>query len=306
MKKTNLNLIFQPIETELNKLKNELVGSVFSNLEIINSINTHILSSSGKLIRPTITLLVYNAISSEKIDNKIFDLATAIEIIHTATLLHDDVIDESDIRRGKLSVNKQWSDKIAILGGDFLLAQALLKLTRLNNPSILELFSQSLIDICEGELFQLNSHNQLPSIEDYLKKSEQKTAKLFALASTSPAILLGMPDEIVSNLRNYGLNLGIAFQILNDLKDFESIDMKSGVITAPVIFGALENTQIQTNIQNKAYEVAMKAIKQTSAIEQTKNLASKYLMEAKSSLASIKESEFKNSLLNLCNLSILH
>ena len=274
----DLNTILIPINNELTFIQDDIFDSILSKVSLANEVSKYAIGSKGKRIRPAITLLCYKAISEELVTPEIQNLACAIELIHTATLLHDDVIDEAEVRRGQESVNKKWSDKVSILSGDFLLAQGLLKISSLKNLEIIELFSSSLIEICEGELFQISTLNTQPTIEQYIKKSEQKTAKLFVLAACTPAIFLNQSQEIIENFKNYGKNLGIAFQIINDLKDTNSIDEKQGILNAPQIIG----------------------------VEKAKELACEYLSQAKDSLKAIPDSIYKESLISLCDISILH
>ena len=180
---------------------------------------THSLKGSGKMIRPALTLL------SGKSDNYNLDyllpMATAVEIMHTATLVHDDAIDSSAVRRGRPTINQAWDDDKAILLGDYLFAKAGELVSTTQNLPVIKLLSQTLMTITSGELAQsFSSFNLEQTRQHYLHRIISKTASLFSLSTESGAILSQSPGKLVKALKEYGYNLGIAFQIVDDIMDF--------------------------------------------------------------------------------------
>lgn len=228
----------------MNKTYDEIVSVVRGDIKILEELIAQddffsenvfksLLSAPAKRIRPALVFLFLRANGYEVTEAQ-YTLQAAVELAHTASLIHDDVIDKSDIRRGKATLNAVYGDKYAILVGDYTLSVALNKILSLKNDKILKDFVEVFSEMSLGEISQLLAKNQIPTLEDYLTKTRQKTAGLFEVALKSAARLT-KNEEIVPQWSKIGENFGVAFQIKNDLKDVE-IDMKSGIFTAPVIF----------------------------------------------------------------------
>src|SRR5246127_1268233 len=190
-----------------------------SSVELIPDRARHLIEAGGKRLRPLLTLAA--AMAGGYGGDGHIKLAAAVEFIHTATLLHDDVVDESALRRGKVSANLMWGNKPSVLVGDFLFSRAFQLMVETNNLAVLDILAGASAVIAEGEVMQLKSTNNLSVTEEhYLKVVSSKTAALFAAAAESGALLSGRGEEFVSGLRAYGENLGIAFQLVDDALDY--------------------------------------------------------------------------------------
>jgi geranylgeranyl pyrophosphate synthase len=232
----------------------------------------------GKIIRPALTLL------SGKFNNydtaKLLPMAIATELLHIATLVHDDAIDKSEVRRWRETVNKIWGEEKAILLGDFLFAKAGESAAATGNIRVVSLFAQTLETISRGELRQsFDAFNLEQTREDYLRRISQKTAALFAMATESGAVLSQAPEESISILREYGHNLGIAFQIIDDILDFTSTeeelgkpigsDLIQGTLTLPSML--LLNIYPEDNPIEKLFQKRGNQENVTQAIELVRN-----------------------------------
>lgn len=225
--------------------------------EEIDEVLDYILESSGKMLRPR---LVYTAASIGQYDEKVLhDIAAAVEIIHTASLVHDDVIDESSTRRGKASVNSVFGNKVSVLAGDYLFAAAFKLINKHNQPQIMECMTETIQVICLGEIKQLSMlYNIEITEEDYYDKTYRKTACLFASSCKVGAILSSASLRDISVLEQYGLSLGYAYQLIDDVLDFISQpevlgkpvgnDLLQGNITLPVII-SLKNRRYGKKIE---------------------------------------------------------
>ncbi|WP_323732859.1 polyprenyl synthetase family protein [Candidatus Bandiella euplotis] len=236
------------LATELSKLDSILLGVSSSNkTQLLNQIANHIVSSGGKRIRPLLTIAIAKLfLTDEVIMNKVLMLASAIEFIHTATLLHDDVVDNGDMRRNHITANYVWGNKPSILVGDFLFSQSFEQMVKTENLKVLEILARTSAKIAEAEVWQLDIVGKLDLLfSDYIDLISAKTADLFAAACECSAILANADEKQIKSLRNFGLNLGIIFQINDDISDYFSnisrLGKKAGndffenKITLPVI-----------------------------------------------------------------------
>jgi octaprenyl-diphosphate synthase len=241
--------LLESIQSDMQKLENELIEHLESRVPVAFEIGAHIMNSGGKRIRPQLAIIAarmggYTGFNALK-------LSGAIECIHTATLLHDDVVDDADTRRGRPSANTLWSNEMCVLGGDFILAKAFSALTSIGNLRILEIVSAATERLSEGELFQMANIGNLDLTEaDYLQVITDKTAVLMEAACRGGAILGGFEPNKEEALAQFGLNLGIAFQMTDDVIDYRSDvqtmgkpqckDIQEGKLTLPLI-AALRN-----------------------------------------------------------------
>ena len=205
----------------------------------------HSLGRAGKLLRPQMTLICGQMMGCTQTD-ALIEAAAVAEMIHIATLLHDDVLDDAALRRGLPTVKQRWGNEVAILSGDYLLAQASLKLSRIGNIRLVGIFSEVLAALCDGEVNQLCSRYQLDiTLQDYLTKCQQKTACLFGAACEAAGVVAHLPEQDIQALKQFGLAYGVAFQLVDDLLDFTAEaaslgkpvmgDLCNGIVTAPVI-----------------------------------------------------------------------
>ncbi len=215
------------IHPELEEVNNLILSFVKSDVDLIPTITNHLTAAGGKRLRPILTIACAQLF--EKTAEASIMLAAAVEFIHTATLLHDDVIDESNIRRNLSTANSIWGNKASILVGDYLLSQAFRLMVKAGNIDALSMLADSALFITESEVWQLDLINKVDlTIDNYIKLITGKTAVLFAAACAVSAIVQFQEKEIIDKLYNFGMNLGICFQIMDDILDYYPRDRKFG------------------------------------------------------------------------------
>ena len=257
MDKTIINKFIENLNFELKELNNFLLKYSQSNkANLLSKISYHIISSGGKRIRPLLTIASCKLFNpNQPTLKKCLDLASAIEFIHNATLLHDDVVDNSNTRRNNITANYIWGNKSSILVGDFLFSQSFKQMIKTKNLDILQILANTSAEIAEAEVWQLELIGKLDiKLDEYISLIRAKTANLFSAACLCSSILANANDKQKEILKNYGLNLGIIFQINDDIKDFFSTfeelgkepgsDFFENKITLPVIV-ALKNVNKQ-------------------------------------------------------------
>lgn len=289
--------LFLPIDPEILELNANLNTMVNAKHPILYAAAKHLFREKGKKIRPSIILMIAKITT---INNKIHPnhtrLAEITEIIHTASLVHDDVIDDCDKRRGIDTVHNLFNTKIAVLAGDFLFAQSSWYLANLNNLEVVKIISKVIIDFAEGEVRQgLTSFDTTITIDDYIEKSFYKTATLIACSCKATAILSRCEQSIQNDIYLYGKHIGLAFQIIDDILDITSdintlgkpagSDLKNGNLTAPIIFALEENKQLHKLINSEFYSEqdinnAIEIIKNTRGIQKAKDLAEEHIQLA--------------------------
>ena len=239
-----------------------------------------LLNAPSKHIRPLVSFLYLKALG-EKIDDAQVLYQSAIELVHNASLIHDDVIDDSKVRRSLPTLNSQFGNKLAVMTGDYLLSRAMQKVLDIGNLELVKLFSDTLEVMSSGEISQHFGKFQIPTIEEYIKKSEQKTAKLFETAICGSLLVAKSNNDGL----DFAKSFGIAFQIRDDLINCKTTntDISDGIYTAPVIFSG--DTKVTSD-----------------AIEKTKSLLNNYIDEALKRLSKIDENEYKLALVELLEL----
>ncbi len=259
-------------------LKNMMFGIVVQ--EPLKSKLFELLNAPSKHIRPLVSFLYLKALG-EKIDDAQVLYQSAIELVHNASLIHDDVIDDSKVRRSLPTLNSQFGNKLAVMTGDYLLSRAMQKVLAIGNLELVKLFSDTLEVMSSGEISQHFGKFQIPTIEEYIKKSEQKTAKLFETAVCGSLLVAKSNNDGL----DFAKNFGIAFQIRDDLINCKTTntDISDGIYTAPVIFSG--DTKVTSD-----------------AIEKTKSLLNNYIDEALKCLSKIDENEYKLALVELLEL----
>jgi all-trans-nonaprenyl-diphosphate synthase len=313
---TSRTLLFSPVEADLKLLTDNLKQLVGARHPILYAAAEHLFSVQGKRVRPAIVLLISRAtMPNQEILPKHRRLAEIAEMIHTASLVHDDVVDESELRRGVPTVHSLFNNRVAVLAGDFLFAQSSWYLANLDNLAVVKLLSQVIMDLAEGEIQQgLNRFDAGLSVEAYLEKSYYKTASLIANSSKSAGLLSGVSDELAEHLYRYGRNLGLAFQIVDDILDFtgstETLgkpagsDLKSGNLTAPTLFALKERPFLETLIerefaQDGDFEQAIALIHESSGIQKSRELAFHHAQLAVEHISHLPPSESRQALIDL-------
>lgn len=244
-----LSRLFTDIQDDLEQVDITFQERATSGLDILNSASMHAIASPGKRLRTAITLLS-GKLNTYRFD-KLLPLSVAYEMVHLATLIHDDIIDEAKTRRGNPTVNAVWGDKIAILLGDYYLAKTAGLIADVEDFRIDHLFSDTVATVCEGTILEIMTAGQIDlSVETYYEKIKHKTACLIAACSKGGAIVSGATDEEIASLYDYGINLGIAFQIIDDILDYTEDqstigkpagnDLRQGMVTLPLIYALQE------------------------------------------------------------------
>lgn len=309
------------VAQELERLKQLITDNINSNINLVNDLSHHIFKSGGKRLRPLILLLVGKACN--KINHNHILSAAAVEYFHTATLLHDDVLDESILRRGQETANSLWGDKTSILVGDVLLTQSVDFMTQTNEMPLLNVLINAAHEITCGEVKQLaNKNSTILSLSEYFDVICSKTAKLFSAATKIGAMSSGMPEQIVNHMESYGLHLGNAFQIVDDLLDYKASeailgkkpgdDLREGKITLPLIFAQSSATKAEKrlieqallNDSNKHFEDILEIMHKYGIFEQTIQLAQKETHFAEQALENLEESEAKKALVDLLEFTL--
>ncbi|KAK5583810.1 hypothetical protein RB653_005412 [Dictyostelium firmibasis] len=321
------NEIFKVVENDLTNMTNSIMKTITDGVSanstyspaplkkthpILSSISSYYFELKGKRIRPTIVLLLAKALSPT-VHGSQLKLAEVVEMIHTASLVHDDVIDEASTRRDVVSINHSYTNKLAILCGDYLLARASVVLSTIRNPDVTECMSTALAELVEGEFMQAKSNGAV-SFDNYLQKTYLKTGSLITNSCRSAAILSGADSNIINISTEFGKNLGLAFQIIDDLLDYTgsaeecgkatSVDLTLGLATAPVLYATQEFPQLEKLIKRKFSEIgdveeAKRLVALSKGIEKTRNLAIEYCNRAIQSLLKLPQSESRDLLITL-------
>lgn len=310
------------IKNDLDNVNQVIRQELYSEVVLIRQIAEYIINSGGKRLRPILLLLVANALNYQ--GNQHYALAAVIEFIHTATLLHDDVVDESDLRRSKPTANAVFGNAASVLVGDFLYSRSFQMMVKINNMAVMKVLSQATNIISEGEVLQLlNCHNADVDEERYMKVIHYKTAKLFQASAEIAAILGTQDSAIIKAFADYGMYLGTAFQLIDDVLDYSGDedetgkhlgdDLAEGKPTLPLIYVMQNGTPEQANIVKNAIEnggrevfaQVLEVIKNSNALEFTRQQAIKEAQLAKNAIMDLQLNEqYKIALLNLADFSV--
>jgi all-trans-nonaprenyl-diphosphate synthase len=308
--------LFAPVEADLKVLAENLKSLVGARHPILYAAAEHLFSAGGKRVRPAIVLLIARAtMPGEDITPRHRRLAEITEMIHTASLVHDDVLDTAETRRGIPTVHDQFGNRVAVLAGDFLFAQSSWYLANLDNLTVVKLLSQVIMDLAEGEIQQsLSSFDAETSIETYLEKSYFKTASLLANSAKAAALLSDLSEAACDKMYLYGRHLGLAFQIVDDILDFTSSaeilgkpagsDLAGGNLTAPVLYALQEQPRLAEIIvgefeQEGDLEKALGLIHSSTGIEQSWALAQHHVQLALEQLTDLAPSHSKSALIEM-------
>ena len=309
-----LSQIYESIQEDLVKVKEKLRSIREIDFPWLSQQLSYVVKETGKGIRPALTLL------SGKFYNynltRLLPMAVSVELMHTATLVHDDAIDKAVIRRGQPTINRIWGDEIAVLMGDYLFAKAGEFVSDTQTPRVIKLFSQTLATISSSEINQFREAFKLePSRKNYFRRIYGKTASLFSLATESGAILSQAPEESVAILKEYGDNLGTAFQIVDDILDFTSTeeamgkpvgsDLTQGTLTLPAILlmeRYPEDNPVKRLFENgdkKNVALAIEMVRNSSIVGDCYRVASEYCAKACRNLKLLPENNSRQALLDL-------
>lgn len=317
-----INLVIADDMTAVNSV---IRTKLQSNVPLISQIGEYIINAGGKRIRPMLAVLFAKAHGYQENGhpNSTHYLAAVIEFIHTATLLHDDVVDESSLRRGRKTANALFGNAASVLVGDFLYTRSFQMMVELKNRRIMDILAEATNIIAEGEVLQLlNMHNPDVTEERYLQVIRSKTAKLFEAATGLGALIAGADEQAIADAEEYGRSLGTAFQLIDDVLDYSGNaqdigknvgdDLREGKPTLPLIYLIKHGTDLQRNLvreciekgDNSKFNEILSAINESGAIGYTKTQAIQARGQAIKALERLPESEFKNALIQLAQFSV--
>ncbi|UDI78246.1 polyprenyl synthetase family protein [Staphylococcus taiwanensis] len=309
MAKLNMN-------NEIKNVEKRLQQAIQSSDTVMREATFHLLSSGGKRVRPAFVILS-SQFGPQKNTEDTYRVAVALELIHMATLVHDDVIDKSDKRRGRLTIVKKWDVTTAILTGNFLLALGLQHLSEIRDNRIHHIISNSIVDVCRGELFQFQDQfNSNQTITNYLRRINRKTALLIQLGTEVGAITSEADDTTVRKLKMIGHYIGMSFQIVDDILDFTSTekklgkpvgsDLMNGHITLPVLLEMRKDRTFKQQISKlnhhsstKEFEPFIAHIKNSQSINEAKAISDKYLDKALTLIDQLEEPNAQNLFIKL-------
>ncbi len=319
----NLEEICLPIKQDLIEVEQVIQNHLNSTVPFVTDVAEYVIRNGGKRLRPALCLFTSGLAGAN--GQKVFDCAAAMEFFHTATLMHDDVIDNAKLRRGKTSANAQWGNHVSVLVGDFFYCQASSLLVGTGNLKIINLITQAMLATTEGEILEISKSNDLStSEEDYLKIITAKTAVLIKASCEIGGILANISEEYIAAMGQYGKNLGIAFQLADDVLDYISeeekfgkmrgTDLKEGKLTLPLIVALrhckdaerrlIQDTLIANSTEEGRLREIISIINQYGGIDYTLKLANSFIDKAKEALTPFKTSIEKEALLSLTSYVI--
>ncbi|NLB88380.1 MAG: heptaprenyl diphosphate synthase [Syntrophomonadaceae bacterium] len=293
--------LFSAIEVELGEVERQLTKNIITNIDILYNSSVHLINAGGKRLRPAFALLAARLFNKD-INNAI-PMAVALELVHMATLVHDDVIDNSVTRRGTITVKKGWGNRVSIYAGNYILARSLSIVAGYNRRDLLDIMADTSMKIVEGEIIQMqSSFNVNTGLKNYLRRIERKTALLISVSCQLGALVSDAPEKYVYDLQRYGYYLGMAFQVTDDILDLiadEEIlgkpigsDIRQGVITLPALY-AMHNSKhakelkvalASSEICNNNTQEIIEMIKDSEGIDYSYYVSQKFARKAQEQL----------------------
>jgi len=307
--------IVRLVDDDLALVEDVFTSQVRSDVRLVGEIGRYIQEGGGKRVRPALLLLAARLCGYR--GERAVTLASTVEFIHTASLLHDDIIDEATVRRGRRSVNSRWGNDITVLLGDFLYTKSMAMALSQDNLKILRLLSDVTLRLIEGEILEIERNANIHVTEqEHLDIIRRKTADLFAACTRIGAILGGVPPEREQALGSYGLNLGLCFQMVDDLLDFTAEektlgkpvanDLREGKVTLPMIFllrraGRAGADKVRAVLEDRAFarvtrDELVKMARECGALDEARDLAERYAAAARKDLLAFEPSEYREAL----------
>jgi len=310
--------LYASLKSELQSIEDQMALTVTSDLPILSETSLHLLKAGGKRIRPVLVLLAgkFGDYSLETLKK----VAVPLELIHMATLVHDDVIDDAETRRGQLTVKSKWDNRIAMFTGDYIYAKALTVITDLDKPRVHQILSGTIVQVCIGEMEQIRDFfNVEQSVRNYLRRIRRKTALLIAISCQLGAIATGAPAKTCNALYRFGYNLGMNFQIMDDLLDLcgtekaigkpPGSDLRQGNITLPVLYALREDSirdrllaeieAIKQSDGRSNSSAAVKWVRSSEGIKEAERMAERYIAKALKALESLPDIPAKRNLTDI-------
>ena len=310
------------IADDMNSVNQLIHAQMQSDVALVNQLGLYIVNSGGKRVRPMLALLAARALGYQ--GDKHVTLATIVEFIHTATLLHDDVVDESDLRRGEPTANAEFGNAASVLVGDFIYTRSFQLMVGLGQMRIMDILADATNVIAEGEVLQLMNCNDPDTTEQsYMQVIYSKTAKLFEAATQLAAVITEQDANVEEAMRLYGMHLGTAFQLVDDVLDYSADahtlgknigdDLAEGKPTLPLLYAMLHGSPEQTSMIREAIEKSngmeklsaiMEAMEQTGALKYTREKAYQEADKAIAELKVLPESQYKEALVALAHMAV--
>lgn len=305
------------LKKDLNEIEQTINEVVQAKHPVLRKASTQLLQAGGKRIRPVFVLLSGQMGTYDLERLKI--VAVSLELIHTATLVHDDVIDDADIRRGMPTIRQTYGNRVAMYAGDYILARALEEITLLQDAKIHHLLSKTIVEVCKGEIEQIkDKFDSSQGFRNYLRRIKRKTALLIATSCKLGAIASGLPEIEAHRLYLYGYNIGMSYQIIDDILDFTGSekelgkpagnDLLQGNLTLPVFLAmrkpalkdkVIQGLQAPSEIREKHLKEIIEDIKSTNAIDESYQISNRYLEKALRQLEGFSDSRAKQTLLQI-------
>lgn len=297
--------LYRSLAEELNEVEDGLEESIDMEIPLLYETSTHLLKAGGKRIRPLFVLVSgkFGQFNREAL----ITVAVTLELIHMATLVHDDVIDDAATRRGRETVKAKWDNKIAVYTGDYLFSKALMRITEISDPRVAQTLSRAILEMSIGEIEQLHDFYRIEvGLRHYLRRIKRKTALLISISAALGGLVSGAPEPVVRNLKRFGYYVGMAFQITDDILDFTGTeaelgkpagsDIRQGNITLPTIYSLQKSPERETlsrwiegrDLEERLPDI-LTMIREGGGIEYSRHLASRYLEKARRVLAQLPE-----------------
>ncbi|WNS74033.1 heptaprenyl diphosphate synthase component II [Bacillus sp. DTU_2020_1000418_1_SI_GHA_SEK_038] len=312
-----LKMMYSFLNSDLKNIEQTLEETVQAESPLLHKASLHLLKAGGKRIRPVFVLLAgkFGAYDINKIKN----VAVALELIHMASLVHDDVIDDAELRRGKPTIKAKWDNKVAMYTGDYIFARSLELITEIEKPFTHQILSNTLVELCIGEIEQIqDKYNFEQNIRDYFRRIKRKTAILIAVSCQLGAIAADVDEKIHKMLYRFGYYVGMSYQIIDDVLDFTGTekdlgkpagdDLHQGNITLPVLF-AMEDEEIRKEIiqvrettERSDIERIISLIKSSGAIERSLQVSDLYLNKALDILKELPQNRAKKTLIDIAKV----
>jgi heptaprenyl diphosphate synthase len=306
-----MKMLYTYLNADLTQIEKELEETIQAESQLLRQASLHLLKAGGKRIRPVFVLLggKFGNYDIKTIKN----VAVSLELIHMASLVHDDVIDDAELRRGQQTIKAKWDNRIAMYTGDYIFARALELMTEIETPLAHQILSQTIVELSVGEIEQIkDKYNFEQNLRNYLRRIKRKTALLIAASCQLGAVVSEVPDEVHRKLYRFGYYVGMSFQITDDVLDFTGTekelgkpaggDLLQGNITLPVLY-AMENEDIRSRIKTvhegmdrRELEEILELIQGSEAIERSLEISNRYLQKALDILEELPQNKAKKSL----------
>ncbi len=321
--------LLEPLAAELQRVEEKLREPLHPDYPALGAVLQHLLDSGGKRLRPALALLAGRVYGADI--EKLVSLAASVEMLHTATLVHDDLIDGALLRRGNPTLNASWSPGATVLTGDYLLARSAVLAVETESVRVVAIFANTLTTICSGELRQVFDRHSFPrvgserewdaTLQRYDQRIHAKTASLFAAATEAAAVLGSAPEPELKALRDYGHYLGMGFQIIDDVLDFEGeeevlgkptgSDLREGIVTLPALYylrAHPDDERLALAVSNGADDglvlELVSAVRQSGAIPQAMDRARAFIVQSQAALAALPEGEPRSAMHALAEYTI--